>query len=732
MAGTDLKAFAKKILEQEAARILRVRRDLSSDELYEQALQSAVRHLLSQRRRESQAGSGQYKQLRLPFDTWPIPDPTTIAQVYERMCALEPVISEAGHVTAQPSPLGRRNQGLFYTPPSITACIADWTLEALRLDSPERCLSVKILDPAMGTGAFLAEVLRRLTARVAELEYDCEANHGIDIGRYLQEHCIYGIDTDPNATEIGRAVLSEQVSDRRSPGAMRAPNISVGNSLIGVGNGAVERSQAACDEAIRRVLSRMSPAKQELISRWPSDHQVFHWVLEMPEVFDRENPGFDAVIGNPPYEVLSAKESGIEARRAESEYYRLAYTTCRGKINTYRLMIERGMDLLRHGGVLGFIVPATLLSDTTAALLREKILNESEILKAVVIPEKARLFEGVTQALLILVLRKGDRTRSVKIVHPAADSDMTQLTGASVSIELIERLGNRIPILRSESEGRLLETLEQFPPFAGEPGIPPVGIVHQGEINLTTDREYLSYEPTDHPLVRGEHIEPFRLTHPTANRSRLDWVMPGLIEHRATRAGQSAARVTGRGEPWIEKRIVMGRVVNMATRQRLKAALCPAGMLAADMTNYICGLTVPVWYLIGVLNSRLLNWRFRLTSTNNYISAAEIMALPVVRPAMHEIPEDVLTTCRGHLFEVMKDNESTSRDTSDAVQNRIGSELQAYGPALTAQLISIAAEATASRASQQTTNTRPVVAPVIDALVLMLYGVEEFRSVLKS
>ncbi len=726
MAGKDLKAFAKKLLEQEAARILRVHGDLSSDELYEQALQSAVRHLLSQRRQESEAGSGPYKQLSLPFDTGPIPDPTTIGQVYERIRALEPVIGEAGNVTAQPSPLKRRNQGLFYTPPSITACIAEWTLEALKLDSPERCLSVKILDPAMGTGAFLAEVLRRLTARVAELEYDCEANHGIDIGRYLQEHCIYGIDTDPTATEIGRAVLSEQVSDHRSTGAVRAPNIRVGNSLIGVGNGAVERSQAACDEAIRRVFSRMSPGKQEHISRWPGDQQVFHWVLEMPEVFDRENPGFDAVIGNPPYEVLSAKESGIEARRAESEYYRLAYTTCRGKINTYRLMIERGMNLLRDGGVLGFIVPATLLSDTTAALLREKILNESEILKAVVIPEKARVFEDVTQALLILVLRKGGRTRSVTISQPAADSDMNQLTGASVSIELVERLDNRIPILRSETEGRLLEALEQFPRFAGEPGIPPVGIVHQGEVNLTTDREYLSYAPTDYPLVRGEHIEPFRLTHPTPNRSRLDWVIGELVEHRVNRAAHSAARVTGRGEPWTEQRIVMGRVVNMATRQRLKAAPCPAGMFAADMTNYICGLTVPIWYLIGLLNSRLLNWRFRLTSTNNYISAAEIMALPVVRPAVHDIPEDVLTTCRGHVLEMMKDNECTSSGALTVLQNRIGSELQAYGSALTARLISIAAEETASRASQQTTNNRPAVPPVIDALTLRLYGVKDF------
>ena len=49
------------------------------------------------------------------------------------------------------------------------------------------------------------------------------------------------------------------------------------------------------------------------------------------------------MIGNPPYEVVSSKESGIEERSHQQAYFRRTYESCVGKINTYRLMLERGL-----------------------------------------------------------------------------------------------------------------------------------------------------------------------------------------------------------------------------------------------------------------------------------------------------------------------------------------------------------------------------------------------------
>jgi len=506
---------------------------------------------------------------------------------------------------------------------------------------------------------------------------------------HVLEECLFGVDVDPVALKIAEAVLLEKVgTESRLLHGFVTTNLREGNALVGQGHGdpstisreGADRSHACmgllrptavledCGRESERSLANNSPqplfAKggkggrggisrggdhttsgkfgsdaRETISRWCAKNRVFHWPLEFPGVFSRERPGFDAVLGNPPYEIVSVKESGVEDRRDQQRYYRRAYRTCKGKINTYRLMLERGLALLRTGGALGFIVPSTLLADSTAALLRRAILNGSEIRSAVVIPEKARVFEGVTQALLIIVTRKGGSTVTLKPAFWDGRGPIAREPGIEVPLEVIEKTDLRIPLLRSEEEKALLQSLTRHPQFRGNQDWPPAGKVHQGEINLTVHSKFITSEPTGHPLVRGEHVFPLRVAHPSARPGRLDWVRPEFLNNVADMSRPQTelfphrnAERDARGRPWEQNRIVLGRVVNMGTQRRLKAAHVPAGTFLGDMTNYITDLSVPEEYLLGVLNSSLLNWRLKLTSTNNYLSAAEIEALAIPRP----------------------------------------------------------------------------------------------------
>jgi Alw26I/Eco31I/Esp3I family type II restriction m6 adenine DNA methyltransferase len=337
---------------------------------------------------------------------------------------------------------------------------------------------------------------------------------------------------------------------------------------------------------------------------------------------------------------LSAKESGIEERRQEQAYIRQVFRTCKGKINTYRLMLERGLTLLREEGVLGFVVPATLLADSTAEKLRRMILDDTTVLKTVIIPEKARAFEGVAQALLILITRKRGQTRRIQSIFWKGRGPIPTRSRIEIPRDLIEQIDFRIPMIRKPEELALLETLLRHPPLGGNTEFPPAGRVHQGEINLTVHREFITAERTSNPLIRGEHIVPLCLKHPTPGNNRLDWILPDFLERRArpqeySQSRPSAARASSfsrfRGVPWEQDRIAIGRVVNMDTDRRLKAAHVPAGAFLGDMTNFISDVTVPIQYLLGLLNSRVLNRRIKLTSTNNYLSAAEIEALPIPR-----------------------------------------------------------------------------------------------------
>ena len=344
---------------------------------------------------------------------------------------------------SQPEPAReKRNQGLFYTPHAVVKHIVTSTLDALNITSPEQWLDVRLVDPAVGTGVFLAEAMDQVAQRILypggcfenrpfhrilslrKGLQDRARDHGIAVDPddeaavrvHLVETCLYGIDIDGIALSIARVELL----DRAFCGFPMVPDVMpllrIGNALVGRGveaSSLTSLDEKDLDHATAWFGLRSVP--KETVRDWRDRIGVFHWSTEFPEVFDRARGGFDAVISNPPYEVVSSKESGIEERSRHQAYFRRTYACCSGKINTYRLMLERGLTVLRDGGVLGFIMPATLLADSTAGRLRRTVLDGTEVIEAMVIPEKARVFDRVTQALLILVVRKGERTEIVPL-----------------------------------------------------------------------------------------------------------------------------------------------------------------------------------------------------------------------------------------------------------------------------------------------------------------------------
>lgn len=95
----------------------------------------------------------------------------------------------------------------------------------------------------------------------------------------------------------------------------------------------------------------------------------FHWELEFPEVFfdeygrRKDCPGFDAVIGNPPYvkasyvEATDSVEKWMRERRALEAFN---YETLYGRWDLYLCFMERGYQLLKEGGYISLIVSKTI------------------------------------------------------------------------------------------------------------------------------------------------------------------------------------------------------------------------------------------------------------------------------------------------------------------------------------------------------------------------------------
>ncbi len=130
-------------------------------------------------------------------------------------------------------------------------------------------------------------------------------------------------------------------------------------------------------------------------AKWRASHQPFHWLVEYFGVMDKG--GFDVVIGNPPY---------VEYRTVRSQYTVRAYSTERCG-DLYALILERSGHLLKADGVMGMIVPVSIVSADGFATLRSYFAAAAWTRWCLGFAERpSKLFTGVEKRLTIWLVRR--------------------------------------------------------------------------------------------------------------------------------------------------------------------------------------------------------------------------------------------------------------------------------------------------------------------------------------
>ena len=108
----------------------------------------------------------------------------------------------------------------------------------------------------------------------------------------------------------------------------------------------------------------------------------FHWEIEFPEVFDRENPGFDAFVGNPPFAGKNALAGGNVAHYPD--WLKSAHEESHGNADLVAHFYRRAFNLVRGGGALGLIATNTIAQgDTRTTGLRWLCEHGGEIYRAI-------------------------------------------------------------------------------------------------------------------------------------------------------------------------------------------------------------------------------------------------------------------------------------------------------------------------------------------------------------
>lgn len=525
----------------------------------------------------------------------------------------------------------RRTKGAYYTPPAIIkrildGAVADWDAR------PTLC------DPAVGTGFFLLAALREAAAHIAP-----------DALAAWVQTSLCGVDRDPLAIHAARSALSLACRMLDPKLVFPVDHLVVGDALLGA---VWDGSEACIQQGLWSEPAKDSAPATNRGAAAPTD--AVDWSATFPHI--AAQGGFDAVIGNPPYDVLTrfAKHPDLavyaRALRASGTYP----LSMHGQINLYRCFLERGLQLVRRGGRMGWIVPVGILLDHVAAPLRMALLQHHHLDRVVVFPESEAVFSGVTQAVAILhATRDTGRTRRIEVTHPAGT--------VTPDTAQILRLTPECAIPAAPPEAwELLGWLEEHAPRRlaeeVEGGV--------GEVDQTIFRPAMRDSDTGHLLVRGCHVRPFfvDLLPLTGKERFLDKEV--FLRLKGEAAEPALSRV-GR------ERVVQLGIRNMGSRPRMVAGILPPGVFAGNSVNvWLPKPTLGSRALCGLLNSRLYDWRFRLTSGNNNINVREVDDLPL--PERLEIDtlrriEDAVRGCQ-HAAESGGDLDASRLRLDEAVE----------------------------------------------------------------
>jgi len=353
-----------------------------------------------------------YPESPYEFSVLPV---DVLGQVYEQFLGKVIRLEDSHKAVVEEKPEVRKAGGVYYTPTYIVDYIVEHTvgtlLEGKRPGPKGGASRLKIVDPACGSGAFLIGAFQYLLDwyrdRYVEDGPDKwpnqlyqgpggESRLTIDEKKRILTNNIYGADIDPQAVEVTKLALLLKVLEGETDETLESQlrlfaeralpdldkNIKCGNSLI---------------EPDFYENDQMGLLDEEVHYRI----NVFDWKKSFPHVFDSANPGFDAVIGNPPYIRIQAMK---EFAPIEVEYYKKAYKTARrGNYDIYVVFVERGLKLLNKNGRLGYILPSKFLATDYGAALRA-MLSESEIVDRIVDFGHSQVFEGSTTYTCLLFL----------------------------------------------------------------------------------------------------------------------------------------------------------------------------------------------------------------------------------------------------------------------------------------------------------------------------------------
>ncbi|MDD7417621.1 MAG: DNA methyltransferase [Treponemataceae bacterium] len=512
----------------------------------------------------------------------------------------------------------RKKDGVFYTPEYITKYIVENTIgklcetkkEELKINDDEfipsttttgrkpstaeknriseldkrletyreYLLSLKILDPACGSGAFLNAALKFLRKEHTLIDYFWSKIHKgelnfSEIDNSILENNIYGVDINEESIEIAKLSLWLSTAKKNRKLSTLANNIKCGNSLI-------DDPNVAGDKA-------------------------FDWQKEFPEVF--EKGGFDVVIGNPPYVNIKNVENAKNA--LIKEFYKSHYKSAKVMFDLYSLFTEKSAILLKPNGFFGFIFSNSWLGSQSFYSFREFLAKDVTVTELVDLPDKVFTDATVKTCICFYINKRPNENSEIKISE-CNDQQIFISKGFTQKYKDIISSDNLSFTMKRNINFENVKTIK-------------LGNIAKFTAGISTanDKKFVLKEKIDddcYLFLRGRDLAKWKKPIPAGDYM---WYKPDLMAENVN------ARPRVKNNFLVPEKIL---IQDVATE--ISATLDTESFLCNKTVNvlYEISTNYNIKYILALLNSKLANtWIKQVFPTGLHIEVSQLILLPI-------------------------------------------------------------------------------------------------------
>lgn len=548
----------------------------------------------------------------------------------------------------------------------------------------------KVCDPAVGSGAFPMGMLNELFAcRIALGEMD-EFDENVkraEIKKQIVRQNIYGVDIEKGAVDIARLRFwLAIIVDEAEP--LPLPNLDYkimqGNSLLECYQGIDlskmleppsdgefdyneeqrtllknnmdeyfddnnHEDKTVKNEMIKSLVFELARLTCGLTQNEPKALELydkicngttdfFLWHAWFNDVFSKG--GFDIVIGNPPYFKYEGNHKGeIELLKKQKELR----PSFGGKLNAYKLFLAKAISsLVCDNGFVCYIFQNSFLADQQACVLRKSIFENAQFISIDSFPErdnkKKRVFESVKMSVCIPLIKKtkSDLPFTVCFWDDKNKSSGFKSIFTKTQIASMDAEYYTIPRIRTNSIPLIMK-MKSLDKLSLK--------CYEGELNMTFHKSYFSKNVSFPKILKGASIQRFFFTE-SMSQGEVEY----LDEKRYLKDFCGDKTMHHNFE-----RIAMQGMTGANDKVRIIMTIIPKGIYLANSCNYLLPTDkFPAKYLLGLLNSKLINWFFRCFSTNSNVNGYEIESLPV--PQVSLIKQKPIISLVDKILAAKKDN----------------------------------------------------------------------------